>query len=112
MDTEEVTVLADEPSLNIEFTAMSLGNSNDIHFTTYALSSFSDIPPDHPLLLSLIAQGYNLALESACTNHIFCNKNIFHMYNTGGAVPVKTANCGFLTILGIRDVKIRLKIGD
>ena len=32
------------------------------------------------------------------------------MYDINGAVPVKTANCGSLTTLGIGDVKIRLII--
>ena len=112
VDNEEITILADEPSLNTEFAAMSLGNSNDIHFSTYALSSFSDITLDTPLAFSSISQTYNSALDSACTNHIFRDRHVFHTYNAGGAVPVKTANCGFLTTLGIGDVKIRLKIGD
>jgi hypothetical protein len=111
-DVEESTVTVEENTLNIEFAAISLGTSNDIHFSTYALSSISESSPDHPLVLSSISQGYNSALDSACTNHIFQDRHLFHTYNVDGATPVKTANCGFLTTLAIGDVKIRLTLGD
>ena len=50
-----------------EFAAMSLGTTNDIHFSTYALSSFPEISTDLPFALSSVVQGYNTALDSACT---------------------------------------------
>jgi hypothetical protein len=59
-----------------------------------------------------MSQGYNSALDSACTNHIFCDRTVFHTYDTDGAVSVKTANCGLLTTLAIGDVKIKLLVGD
>jgi hypothetical protein len=43
----------------------------------------------------------------------FATENFsIHTYNVDGAIPVKTANCGFLTTLAIGDVKVRLIIGD
>ena len=103
---------SDEDTLNNELAAMSLGVSNDIQFSTYVLSSFSEISLDQPFALSSISQGFNSALDSACTNHIFRDRHLFHTYNVDSAVPVKTANCGLLTTLGIRDIKIKLLIGD
>ena len=110
-DVEEVTIITDDNNLNTEFAAMSLTSTNDILFSTYVLASFSEISLE-PLALNSISQAYNTALDSACTNHIFRNRDLFHTYNVEGAVPVKTANCGFLNTLGIGDVKIRLRIGD
>ena len=110
-EVDENSVTVEENALNIEFAAMSLATPNDIHFSTYALSSISESPSDHPFALSSILQEYNTALDSACTNHIFRDRDLFHTYNVSGAVPVKTANCGFLTTLAIGDVKIRLTIG-
>lgn len=110
-DVEDVTIITDDNNLNTEFAAMSLPNTNDILFSTYVLASFSEILLE-PLALNSISQAYNTALDSACTNHIFRNRDLFHTYIVEGAVPVKTANCGFLTTLGIGDVKIRLTIGD
>ena len=111
-DIEESTSNAEEDTLNNEFAAMSLGVNNNIHFSTYALSSFSEIPTDLLFALSSISQGYNSALDSACTNHIFRDRNVFHTYDVDGAVSVKTANCGILQTFGIGDVKIKLVIGD
>ena len=111
-DLEESTSNSGEDTLNNEFAAMSLGVSNNIHISTYVLSSFSEIPTEQPFALSSISQGYNSALDSACTNHIFRDCNVFHTYNVDGALPVKTANCGILQTLGIGDVKIKLVIGD
>ena len=110
-EAEENTCNIEENTLNNEFSAMSLDVSNDIHFSTYVFSSFSEKLTDPLIALSSISQGYNSALDSACTNHIFRNRNIFHMYNVNGAVPVKTANCGILHTLGIGDVKVKLSIG-
>ena len=109
---EDITTTAEDPTLNIEFAAMSLGSSNEISFSTYALSSITEPLTNDHFALNSVTQEYNSALDSACTNHIFRDRNVFHTYDINGAVPVKTANCGSLTTLGIGDVKIRLIIGD
>jgi hypothetical protein len=111
-DIDEGTVAFEENSFNNEFAALSLNNSNDIHFSSYVLSGISEVPHEPLLALSSVPQLYNTALDSACTNHIFRDRDIFHTYDTNGAVPVKTANCGVLTTLAIGDIKIRLKIKD
>ena len=111
-DIEESICNAEENILNNEFAAMSLGVPNNIQFSTYALLSFYEMLTDLLLTLSSISQGYNSALDSACTNHIFHDCNVFHTYNVDGAVPMKTANCSILQTLGIGDVKIKLVIGD
>jgi hypothetical protein len=53
----------------------------------------------------MLPQCFNTALDSACTNHIICERHFFQLYDKKGAVPVKTANCGFLNTLAIGDVK-------
>ena len=112
-DNEESVVTVEENTFINEFAALSLNIPNDIHFSTYAFSGISEIPIiDQQFALSSIPQLYNSALDSACTNHIIRDRNAFHTYNVAGAVPVKTANCGLLTTLAIRDVKIKLRIGD
>ena len=111
--TEEDTVNVEENSLNNEFAAMSLPDTNEIPFSSYVFASFSTkLPIDQTLALSSISQSFNSALDSACTNHIIRDRDLFHTYDTGGAVPVKTANCGILATLGIGDVKINLTIGN
>lgn len=109
-----VTQVVEDNSLSTEFVALSLKTSNDIHFATYAMLSISEIPhfEDQPFALSSLSSGYNSLLDSACTNHIFRDCNIFHTYNIDGAVPVKMANCGMLTTLAIGDVQIKLRIGN
>ena len=111
-DVEESPTNAEENTLNNEFAALSLGVSNDIEFSTYAFSSIFEIQFDQPFALSSLSQKFNSALDSACTNHIFQDHNLFHTYNTKGALPVKTANCGIFTTLGIGNVKIKLSIGN
>ena len=49
-DIEESTGNEEEDTLNNEFAAMSLGVSNNIQYSTYALSSFSKMPTDRPTL--------------------------------------------------------------
>ena len=110
-ELEEGTVIVEEHTLNTEFAAMLLDIPNDIHFSTYAFSSIFETPLDQPLALSSVSQNFNSALNSACTNHIFRDHDLFHTYSAEGAVPVKTANCSTLPTLGIRDVKIKLSIG-
>lgn len=110
LDSEEGIV--EDTTLTTEFAAMTINTLNDIHFSTYALSSFSEIMTEQPFVLSSISQEYNSALDSACMNHIFHDCNLFHTYDIDGSMSVKTANCGFLATLAIGDVKIRLTIGD
>src|SRR5271168_3334633 len=111
-DVEEIMTVVEDNSLSNEFAALSFTNSNDITFSSYALSSIAEIPEIQTLALSSLSQEYNSVLDSACTNHIFRDSNVFHTYNTDGAVPVKTANCGLLTTLAVGDVKIKLTIGN
>ena len=66
---DDVITTAEDPTLNIEFAAMSLSNPNEISFSTYALSSISEL--DEHFALNSITQDYNSALDLACTNHIF-----------------------------------------
>ena len=113
IDAEEGTqaIVIEDNALNNEFAAMLLGTTNEIYFSTYVLSSISEILPDHLFAMSSISPNYNSALDSACTNHIFHDCEVFHTYNADGAVPVKTANCWVLNTLGMGDVKINLRIG-
>ena len=39
LESEENVTVHDEDTLNNEFAALSLGTSNEIHFSTYAFSS-------------------------------------------------------------------------
>ena len=55
-DVEENHCIVEEHTLSNEFAAMSLGTPNDIHYTTYALSSFPEISTDLPFALSSISQ--------------------------------------------------------
>ena len=98
--TEEGTTNIEENSITNEFAAMSLGYTNEILFSTYVFASFSEPPIDQTLILSSISQTFNYALDLACTNHIFCDCDLFHTYDAGGAVPVKTANYGILNSEG------------
>ena len=110
IDVDEGTIIIEDATLNNEFAAMSLGTSNEIHFSTYAFSSISENIPDL-YAMSSISHTYNSALDSACTNHIFRDRDFFHTYNVADAIPVKTANCGVLNTLGMGTVKINLNIG-
>jgi hypothetical protein len=101
-----------ENALINEFAAMSINIPNEIHFSSYALSSITEILPDHFLAMGSISQSYNSALDSACTNHIFRDRNLFHTYSIDDAVPVKTANCGVLNTLGMGTIKVNLRIGN
>ena len=104
---EEGVNTTEDNTFTTEFAAMSLTPSNEISFSSYAFSSISEILPDQPLALSL---SYNTALDSACTNHIFHDRSLFHTYDVAGAVSVKTANCGILATLAIGDIKVKLTI--
>jgi hypothetical protein len=110
----EVTIdTADKLILTEEFAAMSLSLPNNIDFTSFCLSS-PDILLDNrnmnPVVLATLSEHFNTALNSACTNYIIRYKSLFQTYDVNGAVPVKTANCGFLTTLAIGEVKFYLMI--
>src|ERR1700678_3341839 len=111
-DVEEIMTIVEDNPLSNEFAALSFTNPNDITLSSYALSSIAEIPEIQMLALSSLSQDYNAVLDSTCTNHNFRDRNVFHTYNTDGAVPVKTANCGLLTTLAVGDVKIKLTIGN
>ena len=64
-----------------------------------------------PTVFATLPEQFNTALNSACTNHIIRDQNLFHSYDESGAVPVKTANCGFLTTLAVGNVKFCIIIG-
>ena len=110
VDNDESVTPTEDHTITTEFAAMSLTSSNEISFSTYAFSSISEILSDQPIALHVLSTSYNMALDSACTNHIFHDRNLFHTYNVAGAVSVKTANCGILSTLAIGDVKIKLVI--
>lgn len=104
LEVEAVTKPVEELLLNDEFAAMSLHLSNDIDFSTYSSFPVAAASLDDPIAFSPISREFNSALNSACTNHIIRNREFFKTYDTAGAVPVKTANCGFLETLAIGDV--------
>jgi hypothetical protein len=102
----------DETVLTDEFAAMSLTLTNDIELSTYNLSPTATLCDQsyEPIVLAALSKQFNSALDSACTNHIIRDHNLFHTYDTNGALPVKTANCGILPTLAMGDVKFRLNI--
>ena len=111
VDNGESITNTEDNTFTTEFAAMSLTTSNEIDFSTYyAFSSISEILPDQPIALHTLSLNYNTALDSACTNHIFHDRSLFHTYNIDGAVSVKTANCGVLPTLAIGDVKVKLTV--
>jgi hypothetical protein len=110
VEVDESTVVTMEDAFINEFAAMSLKIPNEIHFSTYVLSSIAELLPDQSLALGSISQSFHSALDLACTNHIFRDHNLFHTYSTDNAVPVKTANCGILNTLGMGTVKVKLSI--
>ena len=109
IEPEEEIKPVDENVLTGEYAAMSI-SENKIPLSTCALSSISTPLEDIPLALASLSQTFNSALDSACTNHIIRDRNLFHRYDSDGGVPVKTANCGFLETLGIGDVKFNLTV--
>ena len=106
---KEITVdTLDELVLTQGFTAMSLTHTNDINFASYPLLSTNISPCEENLdhvVFATLPDHFNIALDSACTNHIVCDHSLFQTYDTNSAVPVRTANCGFLTTLAIGNVK-------
>jgi hypothetical protein len=106
---ENIHETGNESLLKQEFAAMSLNLTNDINFTSYSIKSPSAGSLNH-IILSALPECFNTALDSACTNHIIHDRTLLQMYDTNGAIPVKTANCGFLTTLAIGDVKFCIVI--
>ena len=96
--------------LSNEFAAVSLPQTNKFKFFSYVLSSVATTFEDVPFALASISQLFNSVLDSACTNHIIRDYNLFHRYDPDGGVPVKTANCGFLETLAIGDVKFNMEL--
>jgi hypothetical protein len=112
-ETEVVVDTADKSVLTQEFAAMSLSLSNNIDFSFYHLSDSTILPTKEnvsPVAFTTLSGHFNIALDSACTNHIIRDCNLFHTYDINGTVPVKTANCGFPTTLAIGDVKFQIVI--
>ena len=99
IESKENVAIPDEETLNNKFIALSLGTSNEIHFSTYAFSSFFKNFSDQPIALSSTFSQYNSALDSACTNHIFRDHNLFHTYDAAGAVPIKQPIVAFSILL-------------
>src|ERR1700678_954170 len=74
-----------------------------------ALSSVSKV--DAISFLSLGGR-FNSCLDSGCTDHIITDRNLFHSYDTSGAVNIGTANCGSLSAIASGDVLFHLPFGD
>jgi ribosomal protein L37E len=96
-----------------EFAAMSFSITNDIDYELYnpslsVMSLHEDTPG--PVVFTALPDQLNMALDSVGTNHIICNRCLFRSYNVSGVVPVKTANCGFLKTLAVRDVNFCIVI--
>jgi hypothetical protein len=83
-----------------------------------AYSAFSLSTPDimEPIVFfstpSTSVFPYNLVLDSGCMNHIFCDRSLFWTYDTSLAVPVKTANYGFLQTLAHGSVCFCITLGS
>jgi transposase InsO family protein len=92
-------------------------SAESIAYSSYAMSTIPEpvtssstlITPAY-LVSSKIAQ--NSVLDSACTQHIIRDRNLFWSYDPAGARSVGTANCGTLETLAAGDVKLRLTIDD
>ena len=111
-DVQQTEVLdtGEESVLTQEFAAMSLNITNDIDYATYPSAISLREENLGPMAFATLPEQFNTALDSACMNHIIRDRNFFQTYDESGAVPVKTANCGFLTTLAIGDVKFRIVI--
>ena len=87
---------------SIKLAAMSITrplSAESIAYSSYAMSTITKSPIPDPatitpayLVSSKITQ--NLVLDSACTQHIICNRSLFWSYDPAGAKSVGTANCG------------------
>ena len=110
VEPDEETKHDDENILVHEFATICFSHSNDINLSSYALSSVTTTAEDIPLALASISTPFNSALDSAFTNHIIGDHNLFYRYDPDGGVPVRTANCGFLEMLAVSDVKFHMTI--
>lgn len=65
-----------------------------------------DIPSKFtPRLRARVANIFNALLDSGTTHHIIRSRAAFcSRYDTSGALPIKTANCGYLLTYAIGDV--------
>jgi hypothetical protein len=104
VEPDEETKSDDDNVLTSEFATMSFRQSNDITLSTCVLSSIVTTL-NIPLALVSLSQRFNLVLDSACTNHIIHDCQLFHMYDPDGTIAVKTANCRTLEMLAMGDVK-------
>jgi hypothetical protein len=55
---------------------------------------------------------FNSCLDSGCTDHIITDRNLFHTYDTSGAVNIGTANCGSLLAIASGDVMFQVPFED
>ena len=93
--------------------------NDDLYFEAYlvflhefalvfpVLTSLEDASPSLPLAFQASALPYNSILNSRCTHHI-----LFWDYDTTQTIPVKTANCGFLSTLACGTVRFRVTSGN
>jgi hypothetical protein len=58
---------SDDSVLKQEFAAMSIITTNDINFASYPI-----ISTDH-IAFATLPEHFNMALDSACMNHIICD---------------------------------------
>ena len=72
--------------------------------------AFTSTSPQHIALLSL-GDTFNALLDSGCTNHIVCDRSLFHSY-VPQEISVGTTNCGSLAALRTGDVKFRYSTGE
>ena len=114
-DNFEITDL-----MSVKLAALSITrliSAESITYSSYAMSMISEpitssstlITPTY-LLSSKITQ--NSMLNSACTQHIIQDRNLFWLYDPTGARSVRTTNCRTLETLATGDVKLRLMIDD
>ena len=92
-------------------------SAESISYSSYAMSTI--VKPHHsestlitPAYLTSLNITQNSVLDSACTQHIICDKSLFWSYDPAGAKSVGTANCGTLETLAAGDVKLQLTIDD
>ena len=74
----------DESLLKQEFAAMSLGSTNMTDYESYPVipSVISYLAEDlGPTAFAILPEHFNTALDSACTNHIIKDRNLFQSYD-------------------------------
>jgi hypothetical protein len=83
-----------------------------LEFALPVLTSLENISTLSPHAFSASVLPYNSILDSGCTHHIIRDRALFWDYDTTQAIPVKTANCGFLSTLARGTVRFRVTSGD